>query len=282
MLSLFADFSPIEDDGWAVIDRLKPTSIVLGLNDSTDVSGKLRWKGLFPQSGEDRVVQVLHQAHARGIEVEALVWMRPDKAYIDAVLEMLVGLISHGAAFSSVILDLESAWLLHGNQAQPYESITDYMMSRMRLLGLPIGVTGYGVLRPAVSRAASLADFTIPQAYSVWGKSASSRRQESSPGVLQPLSAHSWSQHSREMRLSLPLFGLSRPSTVYSKKMNDDQSFTTQAHALPAGNHTYLWSLKHLTKLPPNRQARFCDLITRLLCPSETTSPTSTKPLASS
>lgn len=281
MLSIFADFSPIEEEGWAVIDRLKPESIVLGLNDSTDVTGKLRWKGLFPLSGEDRVVEVLHTAHTRGIAVEALVWMRPDKAYIDAVLEMLVRLISHGAAFSSVILDLESAWLLHGNQAQPYEAVTDYMVGRMRLLGVPIGVTGYGVLRPAVSRAASLADFTIPQAYSAWGKSASSRRQEASPGVLQQLSAASWGPYSKEMRLALPLFGLSRPSTVYSKKMNDDQSFTTQAAALPQGNHTYLWSLKHLTKLPPNRQARFCDLIVRQLCPSDTTSPTSTKPSAS-
>lgn len=262
-LSIFADFSEPSEESFELLRQLKPDCVVLGLNSQDDPSGKLRWRGLYPKSAPERVVDMDRRIQAElGAETAFLLWVRPDTGYNRRVFAVAEQLLDYGATPRRLILDAERCYVLPQGQASPdaYETVGGLLADLWDEFRLPWGVTSFGYVPPRVLGLARRGKFYIPQLYSAINpKVPETLTPGYAPGVLQANGMRLCAERLPDVKIApaLPLFGLKRAAQHPGGRMSAAASLEAQLDGLPEGgfDEVLYWSLKALLALEPKTRA---------------------------
>jgi len=223
-VGIFCDFGlPADLAMWAAeLADVGFSDAVIGLDHSDD--GKLQMLA-SPQ----RIADAAHELRLLDIDCHLMSWPTPNERDIRDNVERIRPL-AEDIQVRSWLLDVEHGWMTDldadGDEGTNHHQGAELLAELLDGFGGLVGVTGYGYLPRSLHPLILLvADYLLPQAYSIWQPSKSyTLAAGSAPGILQAGSVRSWRTSERKMRPdSKPMHMIAGLACYYQARPDRDQ-----------------------------------------------------------
>jgi hypothetical protein len=239
----------------------------VGFNDAVLGVGNKNWNpktGVWaPTYSRDAIVKVASALVDCGVRVHLMPWAIRSKYWLDVAVPWFAE-TAEAAGCLSVLFDVEKDWHTGSISAsKAAKFIADFMDG---IPGVALGVTGLSYLHSSVFLLAAIADYVVPQAYSIWRPVVKNHWSHSSstfPAVQQAAAYKSWSSIGRTdgIVMGLANYWGARPAQTGCPALKQAQTLmiacaeTERLGCLSA----WFWSLKWLL-----RRTRIADEMRRL------------------
>lgn len=210
------------------------TDVVLGMN--TNVRS-------FKFYNEAKIVDDCKWLKMNDIRIHLMPWVNRTNSFLDSMNTLISDFILKLKAIykieiSSILLDVEKHWIKNTYKSKDYlkeeDALTNYIQPLLDFLKyheIKLGTTSLLKLPRNVKKLASMSDYTIPQAYSVYFPKGSSHWSHNSvfiPGKSQEIALEEWGPYSKKIVMGLACYYEARPKHAGNdKKFTQIKSLTT-------------------------------------------------------
>ena len=255
-LVCFADWKLTTEHEREVMSEIGFTDVVLGMVDNQHEEFK-------PKYSNEQILENVQAELDQGRLPHIMIWMRRRRSYIIEAASWLAEIVILSGAVSG-LGDAEGDWHNSGlsssnhpdyiSPAEGAQLFMDTYRAKARELGHPdleIGISGLSGLHSSVEPLAHLADYVIPQPYSIWAPSEDhwSHSTSTTPGVQQETSDRSWGEVKATHIVGLSCYYEERPACgsypAFSQSENLQACYRSVVN-LGRALGTAWWSLKWL------------------------------------
>ncbi len=247
---IFADWKLPDDTDRSLIVELGFTDAVLGVGD--DLDGRFRLK-----FSKTKIAAAADSLRALGVRIHLMTWARRQRTFIKEMCRAMVPLCNE-IGTDTLMLDAERHW--HKGQGISPADATQLVMSNLRELTCPVGVTGLSNLHPTVAPLLRACDYGLGQAYSIWKPGTAdhwSHGNATEPGRQQAASWASWSSENKPLIMGLSNYWAARPARSGKPAVNAEASLaeTLESAVKVGASEVAYWSLKWLRRKDATAEA---------------------------